>query len=97
VYDSTQSWGGRDRGIQLFGSARELSGSRAADATRTYGNRFTAFARADTSAYRCYRFRPSRLKLFDERSLGSGVFVTARMGRDRRPRWERTEVYRAGS
>ena len=27
--------------------------------------------------YRLYRFRPRRIKIFDERTLGAGVFVTA--------------------
>src|SRR6266508_4560196 len=49
VYDSTQTWGTADRGIQLF----------------------------------------------DERELGPGMFVTARVGDAGRLAWERTEVYRS--
>ena len=45
------------------------------------------------SAYRFYRFRPRRMKLFDETSLGGGVFVLATV-RNGQVAWERTEVYR---
>jgi hypothetical protein len=47
--------------------------------------------------YRLYRFRPRRLKLFDERELGTGVFVTARVVGGGRPSWERSEIYRAAA
>jgi uncharacterized protein YhbP (UPF0306 family) len=42
VYDSNQSWGGSDRGIQLFGAGRELDGAAAREAERTYAARFPA-------------------------------------------------------
>jgi uncharacterized protein YhbP (UPF0306 family) len=93
IYDSTQSWGGSDRGIQLFGSAREIRGSVARDAERTYATRFPAYERGELRAYRFYRFRPRRVKLFDEAVLGGGVFVTASV-RKGRVAWERTEIYR---
>lgn len=93
VCDSTQSWGRSDRGIQLFGSARELRGSVARDAERTYAACFPAYEPGELSAYRFYRFRPRRMKIFDEAALGGGVFVTASV-RNGRVAWERTEVYR---
>jgi uncharacterized protein YhbP (UPF0306 family) len=96
VYDSSQTWGKPDRGIQLFGSAREVRGENARQAQTLYAKRFPDFAEADLSAYRFYFFRPRRLKLFDERALGAGTFVTARIARDRRLVWERTEIYRSG-
>jgi hypothetical protein len=37
------------------------------------------------------------VKLFDERELGTGVFVTARVVGAGRLVWERTDVYRAGA
>src|SRR5439155_6124350 len=40
VCDSHQRWGGPDRGIQLFGAARELEGADAARAARAYADRF---------------------------------------------------------
>jgi uncharacterized protein YhbP (UPF0306 family) len=94
VYDSGQTWGGRDRGVQLFGQARRVNGVAAEDAETLYAKRFASYRPHDLAAYRFYVFRPQRLKLFDERELGAGVFVTARVSRDRRLVWERTEIYR---
>jgi uncharacterized protein YhbP (UPF0306 family) len=91
VYDSTQKWGGFDRGIQLLGTARELTAEAATDAARLYGRRFTSYARDELHAYRLYRFRPRTLKLFHERELGGGTFVTAKVARDGRLVWVRTE------
>jgi uncharacterized protein YhbP (UPF0306 family) len=94
VYDSTQTWGGSDRGIQLFGSAREATGRSSRDAERAYAGRFSAYEAVDVQGYALYRFRPQRIKVFDEGSFGGGVFVTARVDREGRITWERTEVYR---
>jgi uncharacterized protein YhbP (UPF0306 family) len=93
VYDSAQKWGGSDRGIQIFGTARELTGRSARDAERTYGRRFRSYAHDELSAYRFYRLRPARLKLFHERELGGATFVTARVSRGGTLKWERTESY----
>jgi uncharacterized protein YhbP (UPF0306 family) len=87
VYDSTQTWGKPDRGIQLFGSAREADG----DALEIYAKRFPEY---EEGAYRCYELFPRRIKLFDERALGAGVFVTARVARGGELAWQRTDVYR---
>jgi uncharacterized protein YhbP (UPF0306 family) len=92
VFRSTQRWGGSDCGIQLFGKARELHGRSARDAERLYAKRFKAYA-GDLSAYRFYRLRTSRMKLFDERVLGGGTFVTVRVDAGGRLRWEKTESY----
>lgn len=96
VYDSTQRWGGSDRGIQLFGTAFELSGRAGRDAERVYGKRFRRYSREEVPAYRFYLFRPRRLKLFHERELGGGTFVTAGVARGGRLKWERTETYVSG-
>jgi uncharacterized protein len=93
VFDSTQSWGGPDRGIQLFGSARE-AGRAAADAESIYARRFPGYDRTELAGYRFYRFRPRRLKLFHEEALGSGVFVTAAVAGGGHLEWLRTERYR---
>jgi uncharacterized protein YhbP (UPF0306 family) len=95
VYDSTQTWGEPDRGIQLFGSARQAERADAEDAEAIYAKRFADYRQTDFDAYRFYLFRPRRLKLFDERDLGAGMFVTARVGGAGRLAWERTEVYRS--
>jgi uncharacterized protein YhbP (UPF0306 family) len=89
VYDSNQSWGKPDRGIQLFGAAREA----APDAEDIYAVRFPDFRAPNFGAYRLYELFPRRLKLFDELALGAATFVTARVGRDGRLSWERTEIY----
>ena len=92
VYRSTQTWGGLDRGIQVFGRASELRGRAALAAERVYAARFRSYE-GDTPAYRFYRLRPARMKLFDERVLGGATFVTVRVMRDGHVRWERTESY----
>jgi uncharacterized protein YhbP (UPF0306 family) len=94
VYDSGQSWGEPDRGIQLFGTARELAGAPADDAAAVYARRFAAYRPEQLAAYRCYELRPRRVKLFHEPALGPRVFVTARVDQKGALIWERTEVYR---
>jgi uncharacterized protein YhbP (UPF0306 family) len=95
VYDSTQRWGKPDRGIQLFGSARELSASEGAAAEAAYADRFPDYERAEFGDYRLYVFHPDRVKLFDERELGAGRFVTASLEPGGRLVWEETQVYRS--
>jgi uncharacterized protein YhbP (UPF0306 family) len=92
VYRSTQTWGRADHGIQMFGSAWELRGRAAGGAERLYADRFSAYD-ADLDAYRFYRLRPRRLKLFDEHALGGATFVTVAVGAGGRLRWVRTESY----
>jgi uncharacterized protein YhbP (UPF0306 family) len=96
VFDSGQTWGDPDRGIQLFGSAREAEPAEAGSLETLYRDRFPRARGFDLSGYRLYLFRPRRVKLFDEPALGPGVFVTAKVASDGRLRWERTEVYRSG-
>jgi len=92
VFRSTQRWGGSDRGIQLFGTARELRGRSALEAQRLYAKRFKAYS-GDMTAYRFYRLRTSRMKLFDEHVLGGATFVTVKVSAKGRVKWERTESY----
>jgi uncharacterized protein YhbP (UPF0306 family) len=93
VYASNQTWGGPDRGIQLFGRAAAAAGAAADEARQLYTARFPRFAEVDLGAYRLYIFRADRLKLFDEEALGGGIFVTAGIAGDRKAVWERTDVY----
>lgn len=93
VYDSSQRWGGPDRGIQLFGSAREATRRTAANAEAAYARRFRAYEPGELAAYRFYVFLPTSVKLFDERSFAAGVFVTARVDRTGGVTWQRTDVY----
>jgi uncharacterized protein YhbP (UPF0306 family) len=91
VFRSTQRWGGSDRGIQVFGRARELRGRAALDAERLYARRFRAYE-GDLPEFRFYRLATRRLKLFDERVLGGGTFVTVSVKRGRL-KWEKTESF----
>ncbi|HYX89704.1 MAG TPA: pyridoxamine 5'-phosphate oxidase family protein [Gaiellaceae bacterium] len=91
VYDSSQTWGKPDRGIQVFGSAREAG----AEAEEAYASRFPDYRASDFPAYRLYELVPRRLKLFDERELGAATFVTASVAAGGRLAWERTEIYRS--
>ena len=87
VYDSGQTWGKPDRGIQLFGDAR----AGGPDAEEIYAPRFRAYEPRDS--YRFYELVPTRVKLFDEQALGAATFVTAKVTRGGKLAWERTEVY----
>jgi uncharacterized protein YhbP (UPF0306 family) len=91
VFRSTQTWGGSDRGIQLFGRARELRGRLALEAEGLYASRFRAYE-GDLSAFRFYRLATRRMKLFDERVLGGGTFVTVSVERGR-VKWQKTESF----
>src|SRR5205814_10092970 len=86
------------RGVASTAASRS-SGSRASsaalDAERLYAKRFRAYD-ADLDYYRFYRLRTTRMKLFDERVLGGGTFVTVRVGPSGRIAWERTERYVGG-
>jgi len=85
VFDSGQTWGELDRGLQLFGTCREARGVTARTAERTYARRFKPYAawKAEIDAaeaaweYRFYRFVAKSVKVFDEREFGGAVFVTA--------------------
>ena len=91
VFRSTQTWGGSDRGIQLFGRARELRGRASLEAERLYAKRFRAYE-GDLPAFRFYRLATRRMKLFDERVLGGGTFVTVTVDHGR-VKWEKTESF----
>jgi uncharacterized protein YhbP (UPF0306 family) len=91
VFRSTQTWGGSDRGIQLFGRGSELRGRAALEAERLYAKRFPAYE-GDLPAFRFYRLATRRMKLFDERVLGGGTFVTVAVQRGR-VSWEKTESF----
>jgi len=89
VFSSQQSWGGPDRGLQLFGSCHQARGAQAKRAARSYGGRFRKYEtwksrpKADdpTREYRLYRFVPKHVKVFDEKAFGEAVFVRVRIER----------------
>jgi uncharacterized protein YhbP (UPF0306 family) len=92
VYDSHQTWGRPDRGIQLFGTARAVTGRAAWQAERAYSARFPSYDPSVAESYPVYRFRPREVKLFHERLLGGGTLVTARVTGEGLV-WVRTEVF----
>jgi uncharacterized protein YhbP (UPF0306 family) len=92
IYDSHQTWGRPDRGIQLFGTAGAVGGRAEGEAERTYSARFPSHDPSAADSYPYYRFRPREVKLFYERILGAGTLVTARVTPDGLA-WARTEVF----
>ena len=91
VFKSAQVWGRPDRGVQLFGAAKEISGRPAQEAERAYSVRFKNYGGLDESL-RFYRFHPRTVQLFDERYLAPGTLVKARVAHDGLV-WLRTEVW----
>jgi len=94
VFRSTQTWGGSDRGLQLFGTCTRAVGPLARRAAQIYGKRFPRYARfvASTSgsakraadqlrSYTFYRFVPRTVKILDEREFGGAVFVVVSVPR----------------
>ncbi len=89
IFSSSQQWGGRDRGLQLFGTCSQAKGPQARHAEESYGKRFAAYARWKASLkksdaareYRFYRFVVRKLKILDEKDFGGGVFVYAAVRR----------------
>jgi uncharacterized protein YhbP (UPF0306 family) len=85
VFSSSQTWGGPDRGLQLFGTCCRAKGAPAAKAERLYGERFPEYARwranlnEDDAAreYHFYRLLTARLKALDEETFGEAVFISA--------------------
>jgi len=94
IFRSAQAWGVPNRGIQLFGTARQMNGVQAERAERFYGRRFPLYIRYMRStrsrdrrmgdqlrSYRFYRFVPRTLKILDETEFGGSVFVVATVPR----------------
>jgi uncharacterized protein YhbP (UPF0306 family) len=92
IYDSRQTLGRPDRGIQLFGSAGIVIGAAADEGERVYSARFPSYELPESDSYPFYRFRPRTIKLFYEGVLGAGTLVTARVSRGGL-HWQRTEVF----
>ncbi len=90
IFNSSQKWGGSDRGMQLFGTCREARGRQASKAEHSYAKRFRSYGkwRASLSQderrlfrYRFYHFVPTQVKILDEREFGVGAFVIAALKR----------------
>src|ERR671935_2259473 len=63
VYDSAQRWGGRDRGIQLFGTGRGIEHPPDGDAEAPYAARFPKYRRGEVGGDRLFLFKSRRLKV----------------------------------
>ena len=93
IFSSNQSWGGADCGLQLFGTCKRATGREATKADKLYGKRFAEYnawkAGLDSDSvgrdYRFYRFVATELKVFDEKELGAGTFVLAKVKRQTWP------------
>jgi len=94
VFRSTQTWGGSDRGLQLFGTGHPATGPSGRRASQFYGKRFPEYARIVASrsgtakraadqlrSYTFYRFVPRTVKILDEREFGGAVFVVVSVPR----------------
>ena len=87
VFDSAQTWGKADRGLQMFGSCWIARPGEEERIRRLYGARFPRFARwyrswenrGERFPLRAFVFVPTTVKLFDERIFGSGTFVVSRV------------------
>ena len=87
IFSSNQTWGSPDRGLQLLGMCKQVAGREVSKADKLYSKRFTEYATwkanlaSDTLGldYRFYRFVTAELKVFDEKELGAGIFVVARV------------------
>ena len=62
------------------------------EARQLYTTRSRALPRP--TVYRLYIFRADRVKLFDEKGFGPGIFITARIGATG-DRCGKTELYQA--
>ena len=87
IFSSNQTWGSPDRGLQLLGMCKQVAGREASKADKLYSKRFTEYAtwKANLASntlgldYQFYRFVTAELKVFDEKELGVGIFVVARV------------------
>jgi uncharacterized protein YhbP (UPF0306 family) len=94
IFPSNQTWGGSDRGLQLFGNCRQATGREAKQAEKLYSQRFASYTAwkanlaAETASreYCFYRFVTTHMKLFDEQEFGGGRFVLAKVKRSPRSR-----------
>jgi len=82
VFSPDQSWGGRDRGAQLFGDCAVVSPGGKERARRIYAARFPEVAMNPTvRELAFYRFVTRRVTVLDEREFGDAVLVKLSTGR----------------
>ena len=82
VFSSEQSWGGQDRGAQLFGRCARVPPGGEERARRIYGARFPELETNPTiRGLAFYRFMPRRVTVLDEREFGDAVLAKLSIGR----------------
>jgi uncharacterized protein YhbP (UPF0306 family) len=89
VFVSPQNWIDPGRGVQLFGTCRQVLDADRDEAEGVYRRRYQPYDHWKASLkigdpaldYRFYRFVPSRLKILDEVEFGDAVFVEAEIVR----------------
>ena len=82
VFSSEQSWGGQDRGAQLFGRCARVPPGGKERARRIYAARFPELAmNPSVRQLAFYRFVTRRVTVLDEREFGDAVLVKLAMGR----------------
>lgn len=82
VFSSEQSWGGPDRGAQLFGRCAPVPPAGEERARRVYTARFPELAtNPSVRGLAFYRFVTRRVTVLDEREFGDAVLVKLSMAR----------------
>ena len=92
VFSANQAWGSSDCGLQLFGICKQATRRQVDKAAKLYSKRFAEYnawkagLASDSLGqdYRFYRFVTAELKVFDEKELGTGTFVLAKVKRQTR-------------
>ena len=82
MFSSEQSWGGRDRGAQLFGHCAPVPPGGKERARGVYGARFPELAtNQSVRGLAFYRFVTRRVTVLDEQEFGDAVLVKLSMAR----------------
>src|SRR2546427_294445 len=96
VMNSSQTWGGGDRGIQLFGACHRVRGPAAKEAERRYGSRFPGYAtwlrRTDRAGRRgadkrAHVWSPAALRLDSPPGRGERFGRPPKLAATARTRW----------
>jgi len=91
VFNSAQTWGRQDTGVQLFGTCRQAEKRLLGKMVSVYGQRYLGFAKWKRQIekkegefpLRFYQFVPRHATILDEREFGGGLFITVHLPRRR--------------
>jgi len=89
IFNSKQTWGRPDTGVQLFGTCRPAEKCLLGKLASVYSLRYPRFAKWKRQfekeegefPLRFYRFVPRRATILDEREFGGGLFITVHLSR----------------